>query len=105
LSAHSRARGFRLLLDQFYAAVFRAAIIGGIISHWLRLAQALGGQATRCNAVGAEPGHHRLRAFLGQRLVGRGVALIIGVPFDAQLQAGILLEKRGDLAENFLGVG
>ena len=47
-----------------------------------------------------EPGNHCLRAFFRQRLVRRGVALIVRVAFDAQFQVGVLLQKFHDFAED-----
>ncbi len=74
-----------LLLDQVDTPILRAAVRSRVIGNRLSLAKPLGRKSRGVDFVRDEPGNYGLRALLGERLILRGVALIVSVAFDAYL--------------------
>jgi len=84
-----------LLPHQFHAAVLRAALWSVVGIHGLGGAQAGGGQTPRIHAeLRDQDRFHRLRAAARKVRVVVGVAGGIRVPFDAQLQVGLVSSPR-----------
>jgi hypothetical protein len=81
-----------LLLDQFDAAIFRAPVFGSVVGERFRLTDTLRGKASRRYTIRGQPGDNGLCTLFREDLICGGVALIVRVPFDAQLQILILVK-------------
>jgi hypothetical protein len=93
------------LLDQFYAPIFRAALVRVIGSNRPGIAKTLRAQPAGVDAVRDQPSHDSLRALPGKDLVRRLLADIVGVTFHAELQVRTSFHHFHDFAEHRLGVG
>src|SRR5262249_44666989 len=92
---------YRSAIDQYdvHAAIPGAAFLGLVRGDRVRLAQPGCGDARGVDAGGDERIAHRLGATLRQQLVGVRVAAAVGVPFDADRLARVLVDERDDLTE------
>ena len=52
-----------------------------------------------------EPRYHCSGTLLGEFLIGRTGSYVVGVPLDAQLKIGLVIEQRFDLLQDRFGVG
>jgi hypothetical protein len=88
------------LFGKFDATIFRAAVFGGVVSNRLGLPETFGGEPRSGNSVSNQPSQHGLGALLRERLIRRGISLIVRVPFDAQFQIRVLLQQLDDFTED-----